>query len=142
MNRYVELKRAFQFLECATRQREVMSRCDLPPFLTGRRAESSLRDYIFCLMLVSTVAQLEFDILALRGVPGLQAANTLATRLRILRDHYQVQVEVYDAVDRIRDARNHFVHHGDLRVDAGCTKAEVPGIMVTFLQRCRHPDYT
>ena len=115
MNRYVELKRAFQFLECATRQKDLLTRCrDLPGFLAGRRAEASLRDYLFCLMLVSAVAQLKADLDHLRGVPGLQAAGQLATRLRLLREHFQVPADVYDAVDRIRNARNPFVHDGEI----------------------------
>jgi hypothetical protein len=142
VNRYVELKRAFQFLECVTRQKDLRSRCrDLPPFLDGRRAETSLRDYLLCLMLVSTVAQLEADIERLEGIPGLRAANGLLARLRILREHHQIPGDVFDAVDRIRDARNRFVHQGELPVDPGCTKAEVPRIIVRFLQRCHHPDF-
>lgn len=142
MNRYVELSRAFQFLECAVRQKELLTRCrGLPLFLTRRPAESSLRDYIFCLLLVSTLAHLEADIERLAGVPGLKRSDKLLPRLRILRDHFRIPAEVFNAVDRIRDARNQFIHEGKLPVDAGCTKADVPRIIVTFLHRCRHPDY-
>src|SRR5262249_43660864 len=131
------------FLECAIRQKETLSRCrDLPSNLGGRPSESRLRDYVFCLMLVSTVAQLELDIERLAGIPGPQGAHRLATRLRIPRDHFQISTEAFDPVDRIREARNRFVHEGTLQVDAGCTKVEVPGIIVTFLQRCRYPDYS
>jgi hypothetical protein len=142
LNRYVELKRAFQFLECATRQKDLLARCrDLPSFLVGRPAESTLRDYVFCLMLVSVVTQLEADLERLRHVPGLARTDRLATRLRLLRDHFQISADVFDPLDRLREARNQFVHTGDLRVDAGCTKADMPGIVVRFLQRCSHPDY-
>jgi hypothetical protein len=142
VNRYVELTRSFQFLECATRQKEVLTRCrHLPTFLAGRPVEASLRDYLFCLTLVSAVAQLEADLEHIRGVPDLHRTGLLSSRLRLLRDHFQVSGRVYGAVDQIRVARNRFVHEQEVRVDAGCTKAEVPGIMVTFLQHCRHPDY-
>lgn len=93
-------------------------------------------------MLVATVTQLEADIEVLSGIPYLKASEKLAPLLRVLREHFSIPKEVYEAVDRIREARNSFIHQGRLRVDPGCTKADVPGIVVTFLQRCRHPDHT
>lgn len=141
MNPYVEIKNAFQFLECAVRQNETISRCNFPYSLKGRRADSVFRDYVTCLMLVSVVAQLEHDIDELSGVPGLHHSNKLANRLRVLKDHFHIDSDAYDGVDRIREARNLFVHDGDLNVSTGCTRSEMPGIIVTFLQRCKHPLY-
>ncbi len=142
MNPYIEIKNAFQFLDCAVRQRETFTRCDFPFALSGKRADSVMRDYVFCLTLVSTVAQLEKDIETLRNVPDLRDSTMLAGKLRALRAHFRIGGEIYDSVDRIRDARNQFVHEGRLDVNPGCTKAEIPGIIVTFLQRCQHPEHT
>jgi hypothetical protein len=41
-----------------------------------------------------------------------------------------------------RYARNRFVHDGETTADAGCIKGQLPGIITTFLQACRHPDYS
>ena len=142
MNPYLQLRNSFQFLECAVRQKDTLSRCrGQPQSSAGRNPESALRDYVFCLMLVSTVSQLEADIEKLSGIPGLHQTDKLAPRLRILRDHYGIANTTYDAVDRIRDARNDFVHNRSIKVEAGCTKGQMAGIIVTFLQLCRHPDY-
>jgi hypothetical protein len=141
LNQYVEIKNSFQFLECAVRQRETLTSCSLPRQVKGKRADSALRDYLFCLMLVSAIAQLEYDIDKLRDVPGLHRTNKLSVRLQLLRVHYQIDGKMFDAIDRLRDARNRFVHEGESNLDAGCTKAEIPGIIVTFLQRCQHPEY-
>ena len=140
-NPYVEIRNGFQFLECAVRQKDSLSRCSFPNHLGSGRAESSLRDYVFCLMLVSAIAQLEHDIEQLTDVPGLGKANKLAIKLRILRNHFHISAEAFEALDRLREARNDFVHSGRFNLDAGCTKSEIPGIMVTFLQRCSHPGY-
>jgi len=102
---------------------------------------SALRDYIFGLMLVAVVAQLEDDIATIQGVPGLRNAGGLATKIRLLRFQFRVNDQVSDLVDRIKDARNLFVHDGMVTADAGCTRVEMAGHMVRFLQRCGHPDY-
>ncbi len=143
MNSYIDIKDSFQFLVCAVRQKEMLKQCrSLPHRLSSRNSDTMLRDYLFCLILVRTIAQLEYDIEMLTDIPGLHKADKLSPRLRILRDHFQISADVYDAVDRIRDARNQFIHDGSTDVNAGRTMAEVPGVMVTFLQRCRHPAYS
>jgi hypothetical protein len=142
LNRYAEIRQVFTLLECTTRQKEVLKRCgNLPDRLGGRNAASGIRDYVYGLMLVAVIAQLEHDVTRIQNVPGLQRAPGLAYRLRILRDHFQVGMDSFDAVDRIRDARNVFVHDGMISANAGCTKVEMPGHIVTFLQQCKHPDY-
>lgn len=142
MNPYIEIKNTFQFLECMTRQKEAFTRCrSLPANLSGRNPEAALRDYVFCLMLVRVIAQLEFDIDIIDNVPGLKQTDKLAPRHRILRNHFQIGREVFEAVDQIRDARNQFVHDGVTTVNPGCTKAEMPGHIITFLQRCNQPSY-
>ncbi len=87
------------------------------------------------------VAQLEDDIERLRDVPCLRQTDKLSRRLLILRDHFQISVDSFDAVDRIRDARNRFVHDGVVGADVGCTSKELPGVIVDFLNSCNHPDY-
>ena len=141
-NQYIDLKHAFKYLECASRQKDMVSRCKgLPKILAGRNPESGLRDYIHCLMLVTVIAQLESDIEQLRDIPLLHRTDMLAPRLIILRNHFQIESDVYSAVDGIRQARNLFVHEGQTQLNAGYAMAEVPGRIVTFLQRCQHPNY-
>jgi hypothetical protein len=73
LNRYAEIRQAVTFLECATRQKDTRQRCrNLPEQLGGRIAESGIRDYIYGLMLVAVIAQLEHDITTIRDVPGLR----------------------------------------------------------------------
>jgi hypothetical protein len=140
-NPYMEVRQVFQFLDCATRQQDVVDRCrGLPLWLAGRATGSAMRDYVFCLMLVSVVARLEFDVEFLHDVPGLHQTARFQPRLRILRDHFGITRSVYEAVDRIRDARNQFVHNATIRVNPGCTRAELPGVITTFLRHCDHPD--
>ncbi len=107
----------------------------------GSQSEALLRDYIFCLTLVSMVAKLETDIETLSGIPNLKRSDKLGPRLIVLRDHFQINQVIFDAVDQIREARNSFVHDGFLNLRPGCTRAEMPGKIVTFLQQCGHPDY-
>ena len=141
MNAYVEIKNTFQFFECAVRNNDRLDRCSLPKQFQGRQTDSVLRDYVFCLTLVSMVAKLENDIESLSGVPLLRSTDKLKPRLRVLKNHFAVSNELFEAIDRIREARNAFVHDGNVSVNAGCTKAELPGKIVSFLQCCRHPDY-
>lgn len=141
MNAYIEIKNSFQYLDCAVRNNQNLGRCSLPKQLQGRNSEAILRDYVFCLTLVSFVAQLESDIDKFSGVPSLKATDKLKPRLRALKSHFSVPDDLFNAVDRIRDARNLFIHDGQLTVDTGCSRAEMPGKIVSFLQRCQHPDY-
>jgi hypothetical protein len=141
INTYVQIKNSFQFLECAVRRRGTLSECEFPYEFKGRPADSALRDYILCQMLVSVVAQLESDIRLIAGVPGLGSAGSLSAKLRLLRDHFQISDVSYSAVDQVRDARNRFVHQGEFSVNPGCTKAELPGVLVSFLRKCQHPNF-
>lgn len=141
-NPYTDLQKAFQYLECSARQRGAQDCCGpLPHLLRGGDSDRALRDYVFCLLLVSAVAQFELDLGQIRGVPGNQSTWRLSARLKLLRDHFRVPPAAFDAVDQIRLARNQFVHDGSTNVEAGCTKRLVPGILVTFLHHCQHPQY-
>src|SRR5690348_9565317 len=137
MNEYLEIKRAFDFLECLVRNHESIGRCRVPANLHGRPAKSALRDYSFCLMLVSMIAKFEDDIDSLTDIPHLKASDKLSPRLKILRDHFSITTDLYDTVDRIREARNSFVHEGQMQVDTGCTKVEIAGRIVDFLRKCK-----
>jgi hypothetical protein len=107
----------------------------------GGRTESVLRNYVFCLTLVSMVAQLEYDIEKLQDIPLLKQTDKLKPRLGVLKAHFSIKDDVFWPVDLIRDARNSFVHDGQTNVNAGCSKAEMPGKIVAFLQSCKHPEY-
>lgn len=140
-NPYVQIRRTFQFIDCAVRQDSIASKCrDLPDQVRGHNTDSALRDFVLCQMLVAIISQLEDDITELRGIPNLQG-NSLAGQLRALRDHFQISHQNFDGVDRLRSARNDFVHNGIIRVNPGCTKVQIPGIVVQFLQQCQHPNY-
>ena len=141
-NQYIEICRTFSFLECAVRQDSTKGRCrDLPQQLRGRQSDAALRDFIFCQMLVAIVSQLEDDIDALSGIPFLHKTWKLEPRLMILRKHFSISSAEWAGVDRIRIARNRFVHDGEISVNPNCTRAQVPGIVVSFLHSCQHPSY-
>ncbi|HEY3284962.1 MAG TPA: hypothetical protein VGN26_22035 [Armatimonadota bacterium] len=142
MNAYTRLANDFKLLDCVVRQRDALGRCGrLSGRTAGRDPGADARNLLFGLLLVCVVAQLEHDLDLLDGVPGLRGAGSLSARLRLLRDHFQISHRKFSQLDKIRDARNSFVHSGAERVSLGLTRAEVPGCVVEFLQCCEHPSY-
>lgn len=141
-NRFLELRNSFRFLKCAAHQDSSRKKCaGNTGSHTFSRDLREVSDYVFCLFLVASIAQFEAEIDAITGVPDLGRAGKLQTKMKLLRDHFGIPEGLYDRMDMIRIARNRVVHQGEKSVDAGCTMMEVPGIMVTYLQACRHPDY-